>query len=96
MNEKYTQEIKYGSILEFDAKFESGNLDKVIMVNENEYDLYMRVDSNTAGHFQWFYFKVNNKIKKEVKFNVLNFTKASSLYENGMKVCYCSIQEREK
>lgn len=37
-------------ILIFDSKFECGNLDKVVMVNANEYDLYMRVDSNTRGH----------------------------------------------
>jgi hypothetical protein len=30
--------------------FESGNLDKVVMVSDTEYDLYMRVDSNTKGH----------------------------------------------
>jgi hypothetical protein len=36
-----------GETLEFDAKFESGNLDKVIQVDKQEYDLYMRADSNT-------------------------------------------------
>jgi hypothetical protein len=34
----------------FDSNFESGNLDMVIKVKENEYDLYMRVDTNTRGH----------------------------------------------
>jgi len=34
----------------FDANFESGNLDMVIKVKEFEYDLYMRVDTNTRGH----------------------------------------------
>lgn len=37
----------------FDSYFESGNLDCVIKVTENEYDLFMRVDSNTRGHLQW-------------------------------------------
>lgn len=48
MNNKYLN--KSQNVIEFDGKFESGNLDKVVMVNENEYDLYMRVDSNTKGH----------------------------------------------
>jgi cytosolic carboxypeptidase protein 2/3 len=36
--------------LVFDSNFESGNLDMVIKVKEGEYDLYMRVDTNTRGH----------------------------------------------
>ena len=34
----------------FDSHFESGNLDCVVKVSDNEYDLFMRVDSNTKGH----------------------------------------------
>jgi hypothetical protein len=37
-------------VLLFDSKFESGNLDMAIKIKDNEYDLYMRVDSNTRGH----------------------------------------------
>jgi len=39
-----------GEILNFDAAFESGNLDRVVMVSPNEYDLYMRADTNAKGH----------------------------------------------
>ena len=35
--------------LNFNSIFESGNLDMAIKINELEYDLYMRVDSNTKG-----------------------------------------------
>jgi len=42
----------------FDSNFESGNLDMVIKVKDYEYDLYMRVDTNTRGHHQWFFFSV--------------------------------------
>ena len=42
--------------LNFNSNFESGNLDKVTLVKENEYDLYMRHDTNSKGHNQWFYF----------------------------------------
>jgi len=34
----------------FDSNFESGNLDRVFRVNDLQYDLYMRVDTNTSGH----------------------------------------------
>lgn len=36
--------------LRFDSNFESGNLDMVLKIKECEYDLYMRVDTNTKGH----------------------------------------------
>jgi hypothetical protein len=47
--------------LVFDSHFECGNLDMVYQVKDFEYDLFMRVDSNTRGHHQWFYFTVSNK-----------------------------------
>lgn len=34
----------------FDSNFESGNLDMVVKTRELEYDIYMRVDTNTRGH----------------------------------------------
>ena len=37
----------------FDSCFEGGNLDLVIKTNINEYDLFMRSDSNTRGHTNW-------------------------------------------
>lgn len=40
--------------LHFDSCFESGNLDVVIQRSYNEYDLYMRVDTNTRGHTNWY------------------------------------------
>lgn len=36
----------------FDSYFESGNLDKAIMIKEDEYDLYMRTDANTHGNYK--------------------------------------------
>ena len=49
--------------------------------------MYMRVDSNTRGHHQWFYFKVKNQnFTGPVKFNFVNFTKRQSLYLHGMRV----------
>ena len=67
------------------------------MISENEYDLYMRPDTNIRGHHQWFYFKVTSRSKVgQVKFNILNFTKRASLYESGMRVCILNLQDREK
>lgn len=34
----------------FDSNFESGNLDMVLKTGPFEYDLMMRVDTNTPGH----------------------------------------------
>lgn len=66
----------------FDSNFESGNLDLVIKVGQqNSYDLFLRPDSNTSGYFQWFYFNVKNKLKgTKIKFNIVNLTKRNSLY----------------
>jgi hypothetical protein len=64
----------------FDSCFECGNLDMVNKLTENEYDLYMRVDSNTHGHNQWFYFKAISNLNMKAKFNIVNFTKRKSLF----------------
>jgi len=50
MNKLYDAKVASGEILEFNSSFECGNLDKVVMVSPNEYDLTMRVDANTKGH----------------------------------------------
>ena len=47
-----------GDELIFDSNFESGNLDFVGKVSDNEFDLMMRLDSNSKSHQQWFYFTV--------------------------------------
>lgn len=56
-----------------------------------EYDLYMRVDTNTRGHHQWFYFSTEFYEGsvfpgQTIKINVVNFTKKASLYAYGMRV----------
>ena len=66
------------------------------MISPREYDLYMRPDTNVRGHHQWFYFKVTSRRKLgTVKFNIVNFTKRRSLYESGMKICYCNVTDKE-
>lgn len=82
MNPDLNHQIKSGELLEFDSKFEGGNLDKVVIVSPTEYDLYMRVDSNTNGHNQWFFFRVKNnrQMHNKIRFNIMNITKKKSLY----------------
>lgn len=62
-----------------------------------EFDLFLRIDSNTRGHTQWFYFSVQNGDKLgKVAFNICNLTKPKSLYENGMKPYVFSRKKNEK
>lgn len=56
-----------------------------LRVTENEYDLYMKMDTNTNGHRQWFYFSVKNFTRTTVKFNIFRFKKRYSLFQRGMK-----------
>ena len=79
--------------LEFNSDFEEGNLDLVLRQKNGEYDLFMRTDSNTRGHHQWFYFSVKNKRVGTYKFNIMNFTKCNSLYQQGMRVAVYSTKK---
>lgn len=63
---------------------------------DNEYDLYMRTDTNARGHHQWFYFSVQNKTVGTVKLNIMNFTKRESLYAQGMRIAVFSEKKAEK
>ncbi|CAG9325818.1 unnamed protein product [Blepharisma stoltei] len=74
----------------FDSFFESGNLDKVVRINDEEYDLYMRTDANTYGNYKWFYFSAENKApeKRKTNFHVLNFKTNYNLMTQGMKPVY--------
>lgn len=82
--------------LHFDSKFEGGNLDKVVMISKDEYDLYMRADTNTHGYYRWFYFKISNiNHQRTVKFNILNYRNTVSLFEQGMRPVAYSTQRIE-
>jgi hypothetical protein len=65
----------------FNSCFEAGNLDCVVKVTPMEYDLFLRIDSNTRGHTLWFYFSVQNGNKLgKITFNICNLTKPKALY----------------
>lgn len=69
----------------FDSNFESGNLDAVVKAGPAEYDLFMRVDSNTRGHVQWYNFTVRPNGTKAIKINIVNFRKYRTLYSQSLR-----------
>lgn len=80
--------INNPDILEFDSRFESGNLQIAMQVKEFEYDLMVQSDINTTcgKHNQWFYFSVKKMIpNKQYKFNIINMSKANSQFNQGMQ-----------
>ena len=72
--------------LQFESRFESGNLQSAMQVGPHEYDLKISYDFNTNAHTQWFYFAIRNmKCGQEYKLNITNFYKTDSLYNWGLK-----------
>ena len=67
-------------------RFECGNLQCAIQTGEFDYDLILRPDFRTTGHTQWYYFRLNNvRANKKYRFMIVNYTKADSLYNEGLK-----------
>lgn len=71
--------------LVFDSMFECGNLDRVVQVGEQEFELYIRPDANTAGYFLWYYFSLQSESRRTVRLHIMNFTKSEGLYAQGMQ-----------
>jgi len=69
----------------FSSKFECGNLQRVVLVGDNEYDLYLHPDYGTKNFSQWFYFCIHNKKKDlKIRFNIKGLKKSKVSYVNGM------------
>lgn len=74
-----------GTSLEFESRFESGNLFRAIQIDTYEYDLMCNNDVNSLGKMQWFFFRVRNmQPGVGYKFNLLNMEKKSSAFCKGM------------
>eukprot|EP01135_Chromosphaera_perkinsii_P010351 Nk52_evm23s2118 gene=Nk52_evmTU23s2118 len=73
--------------LQFESRFESGNLLKAVQTGRFEYALVLKQDINTQRPCtQWFYFRVKNmRANIEYKFNIINYVKNESLYNSGLK-----------
>ncbi|KAJ8944755.1 hypothetical protein NQ318_011662 [Aromia moschata] len=89
--------------LKFESRFESGNLERAIMVTPNFYELHLRADLYTNRHMQWFYFKIMNTKKrmfvqesifvKYLAFSITNCSKENSLFNEGMKPLMYSTKD---
>ena len=98
-----------GASLVFDSRFESGNLLRARRVTcayknkfqfpaapaTSEYELSLRLDTNTDGHVQWYYFSVENvqSAGQCVRFTIKGFKKSDSLYNYGMLPAVYSTKE---
>ncbi len=73
--------------LQFEARFDSGNLKRVDRVGKsNTYNLVLRADLGTKGHTQWFYFRVRNmRAGVPYTFKIINFYKKCSLWSQGLQ-----------
>lgn len=71
--------------MEFNSKFESGNLSSVVRAAKNEYYAFMREDTNTHALRQWYYFQARCNRPMKVCFRVYKFSKRCLLYREGMK-----------
>ncbi|XP_025909318.1 cytosolic carboxypeptidase 3 isoform X2 [Nothoprocta perdicaria] len=81
----------------FEARFESGNLQKVVKVNEFEYQLTLRTDLYTSKYTQWYYFQVSNtQAGMPYRFTIVNFSKPNSLYKRGMRPLLYSEADAKK
>ncbi|KAM4748698.1 cytosolic carboxypeptidase 3 [Rhinophrynus dorsalis] len=70
----------------FEARFESGNLQKVVQVGDYDYQLTLRTDLYTNRHIQWYYFRVKNtRAGVPYRFTIVNLMKPTSLYSHGMR-----------
>ncbi|XP_034935304.1 cytosolic carboxypeptidase 1-like isoform X2 [Chelonus insularis] len=82
--------------LQFESRFESGNLRKVIQIGSREYDLILTPDVNSGSRHQWFYFQVSNmEAGIPYTFNIINCEKANSQFNFGMKPILFSVLESQ-
>ncbi|KAK0145742.1 Cytosolic carboxypeptidase 2 [Merluccius polli] len=83
--------------LDFESRFESGNLQKAIQVGAYNYELSLRTDMYTRKHTQWFYFRVRGmKAGLTYRFTIVNLMKGRSLYSLGMRPLLYSQRAAEE
>lgn len=77
----------------FDSSYEGANLEYVTSNDLKHYNLFMRPDTNTRTHFQWFCFRVRNRTIKNASFTIKNFAKGNMLYRQGLRPYFRSANE---
>jgi len=76
-------------LIQIDSNFECGNVDSAYLVSESEYNILLKVDTNTRGGTHWFYFKVLEwwRPGQVVTFNILNMVRdLTRFYGRGMNI----------
>jgi len=63
LNTYYKLKDEDDDTLIFESRFESGNLKRVIQVDDYEYDLYLNPDISTGTFTQWYFFRIQNTRK---------------------------------
>lgn len=56
------------------------------------FDVWMRNDTNGEKELNWFFFRMRNEIKGTIKINIVNFTKSTGLWAEGMQPSFWSKQ----
>ena len=80
--------------LQFESRFESGNLARAVQVGRWDYELYLRHDLYTKKYTQWYYFRVRNmQAGQTYRFTIVNLYKAGSLFNEGMQLVFYSERE---
>ena len=82
--------------LEFESKFESGNLQLAYQTAPNTYQLFLHNDTNTTGYTQWFFFRVSNgKRDQKVTFDIMNLLRKKTKYCYGIKIWIFSTKNNK-
>ena len=90
--------------VQFESRFESGNLKMAIKVDNYEYDLIVNTDINSGRTSNWFYFRVTLRNTGRIKFtefpinfkfNIINCQKLETLFNKGLKVlCFSNHMKK--
>jgi cytosolic carboxypeptidase protein 2/3 len=66
-------------------------------VGSAEYDLFLRIDSNSRGHTNWYHFSIKNRksFKSPIRLNICNLGRKPGLYDQGFRP-YVKSKKAEK
>ncbi|KEG14719.1 putative zinc carboxypeptidase [Trypanosoma grayi] len=88
------QTPSFPGLLRFQSDFESGNLQRAVAIDANEYDLVLSPDTNTNCHVQWFCFSVEQYTPGAAyRFNILNMEKSTSTFNEGQQPLMLFVED---